>query len=55
MPKHRLFQRQRLPVHRFRLLVLALATQHSRQATHARQLHRPEASRLLTGEVEKLM
>ena len=36
-PKHRLSQRQRLPVHRFRLRVLALAFQHERQVTHARQ------------------
>ena len=36
-PKHRLRQRQRLPVHRFRVLVLALALQHKRQVIYARQ------------------
>lgn len=37
MPEHRLLQRQRLPVHRFRRLVLTLTVQHSRQVTHSRQ------------------
>jgi hypothetical protein len=36
-PKYLLFQRQRLPVHRFRRLVFALALQHERQVAHARQ------------------
>jgi hypothetical protein len=37
VPEHLLIPCQRLPVHRLRLFVIALAVQHKRQVLHARQ------------------